>query len=110
MFRSYWNTLNNQQLATTRIMSVQHASGIFTNVESTSAELRILRHDQANNMLVPMTPWFVENFVIRDDSPNVSLLSGREMRNWLYFATAPGNQELFVSVKKNGIMSKLPVI
>ncbi|KAK9364756.1 hypothetical protein V1509DRAFT_635331, partial [Lipomyces kononenkoae] len=37
-------------------------------------------------------------------------LSGSAMRNFLYFATAPGNSTLYVAKKKNGIISQLPVI
>lgn len=32
------------------------------------------------------------------------------MRRVLYFATAPGNDQLYVSVKKNGLVSQLPAV
>ncbi|KAK9369257.1 hypothetical protein V1509DRAFT_638805 [Lipomyces kononenkoae] len=37
-------------------------------------------------------------------------LSGNAMRKFPYFATAPGNSELYVAKTKNGIISQLPVI
>jgi hypothetical protein len=41
---------------------------------------------------------------------NDSLLSGETMRNYLYFATTPGNDKLYVSQRKNAIVEGLPVV
>jgi hypothetical protein len=58
-----------------------------------------------------ITPWFRENAVITPLQPGIQdRLSGNAMRNHLYFATAPGNANLFVAEKKNGIVSQLPVV
>lgn len=55
----------------------------------------------------PLTVWYPEMLRVVND--NDTLLSGATMRNYLYFATAPGNNRLFVSQKKNGIVASLPV-
>ena len=58
-----------------------------------------------------ITPWFRENAVILPPQPGIQYrLSGREIRNHLYFATAPGNANLFVAEKKSGITTQLPVV
>lgn len=61
-----------------------------------------------------MTPWYSEDATIVPAAMvaagHTHRLSGSGMRNYLYFATAPGNQTLFVSQKKNGIVDRLPVV
>jgi hypothetical protein len=57
-----------------------------------------------------ITPWFREDAVILPQSGLQYRLSGSAMRNHLYFATAPGNANLFVAQKKNGITTQLPVV
>lgn len=58
-----------------------------------------------------LTGWMAEVFVIRDsEDGQIPLLSGNAIRRKLYFATAPGNEFLYVSVKKNGIVTKLPAV
>ncbi|KAK9319578.1 hypothetical protein V1517DRAFT_348948 [Lipomyces orientalis] len=59
-----------------------------------------------------VSPWFAEIAVITPAQPGVPQyrLSGNAMRNFLYFATSPGNTTLYVAEKKNGIISQLPVI
>jgi hypothetical protein len=61
-----------------------------------------------------VTPWFREDAVITPLQQGIQhRLSGNAMRNHLYFATAPGNPgnaNLFVAVKKNGITTQLPVV
>ncbi|RHZ68958.1 hypothetical protein CDV55_104354 [Aspergillus turcosus] len=52
-------------------------------------ELQIL-----NGQGETMTPWFPEVAVIVPDGPGLARLSGRAMRNHIYFATAPGNAML----------------
>ena len=57
-----------------------------------------------------ITPWFMENAIISPDMPGLQRLSGLAIRNHLYFATAPGNNMLYVAKKKNGIVTQLPVV
>jgi hypothetical protein len=58
------------------------------------------------------SPWFSEWALITPIQPGVLQyrLSGIAMCNHLYFATAPGNTTLFISEKKNGIVTQLPVV
>jgi hypothetical protein len=57
---------------------------------------------------VPLSDWFEEDcVVVPQTSP---LLSGQNMRNELYFATAKGNRELFVGKTKNSIVMALPAL
>jgi hypothetical protein len=58
-----------------------------------------------------ITPWFRQNAVVLPLQSGIQYrLSGRAIRNHLYFATAPGNTNLFVAQKKNGITTQLPVV
>ena len=57
-----------------------------------------------------ITPWFMEVAVITPVQPGQYRLSGSAMRDHLFFATAPGNANLFVAQKKNGITTQLPVV
>ncbi|KAK9326561.1 hypothetical protein V1520DRAFT_329899 [Lipomyces starkeyi] len=59
-----------------------------------------------------ISSWFEEVAVITVPEPGAPQcrLSGNAMRNFLYFATAPGNLTLYVAKKKNGIISQLPVV
>lgn len=102
--------MNVGQLFVPRRQAIRMASGADMIFETVIAELRIMGYDSARGQLCPVTNWFFENFVIKDDYPGITLLSGSEMRRHLFFATAPGNQQLYVSVKKNGIMRLLPVV
>ncbi|KAK9431774.1 hypothetical protein V1505DRAFT_367059 [Lipomyces doorenjongii] len=57
-----------------------------------------------------MTRWFLESAVIVPHAGGTERLSGAAMRNHLYFATAPGNTRLWMSVKKHGLITQLPVV
>jgi len=57
-----------------------------------------------------ITPWFMEVAVITPVQPGQYRLSGSAMRDHLFFATAPGNANLFVAQKKSGIVTQLPVV
>jgi hypothetical protein len=58
-----------------------------------------------------ITPWFRQLAVVLPLQSGIQYrLSGRAIRNHLYFATAPGNANLFVAQKKNGITTQLPVV
>lgn len=75
-----------------------------------SLEIRILKRDEYG-AIKALTEWMPERFVIRDwNHGETLLLSGTAMRQRLFFATAPGNELLYVSVKKNGIISQPPVV
>lgn len=58
------------------------------------------------------SPWFHEMAVITPATPGVdqTRLSGERIRNFFYFATAPGNAMLYIAMKKNGIVSQLPAV
>ncbi|KAH0558884.1 hypothetical protein GP486_004484 [Trichoglossum hirsutum] len=58
------------------------------------------------------SPWLTEAAVITPIMQGVqqTRLSGEQIRNVFYFATAPGNATLYVAMKKNGIVSQLPVV
>jgi len=58
-----------------------------------------------------VTEWFEERAVITPLMGGMRYrLSGNVIRDHLYFATAPGNAMLYVAVKKNGIVTQLPVV
>jgi len=58
------------------------------------------------------SPWFPELAVITPITPEVqqARLSGEGIRKLFYFATAPGNETLYVAMKKGGIVSQLPAV
>ncbi|EZF36339.1 hypothetical protein H109_04066 [Trichophyton interdigitale MR816] len=58
----------------------------------------------------PISDWILEESVIVPSAEGNTRLSSRGMRYCLYFATAPGNQQLYVAEKKNGIVQQLPVV
>src|SRR5271170_1886401 len=69
-------------------------------------EMQIIKADGT-----AVTPWFRETAVVTPLQPGVQYrLSGSAMRDHLYFATAPGNTNLLVAEKKNGITTQLPVV
>jgi hypothetical protein len=59
-----------------------------------------------------LSPWFREVALIKSIAPGVPSvrLSGNAMRDYLYFATAPGNTTLYVAKKKNGLVTQLPIV
>lgn len=54
--------------------------------------------------------WIREYGVLTPSTPGSVRLSGSGIRGALYFATAPGNEYLYVAAKKNGIIDQLPVV
>lgn len=52
--------------------------------------------------------WFKESLHIVED--NDMVLSRETMRNYLYFATVPGNDRLLVSQRKQAIVDGLSVV
>ncbi|KAJ5957676.1 hypothetical protein N7501_011955 [Penicillium viridicatum] len=59
---------------------------------------------------VPLTPWFEESAIVKADTPGDRRLLGAAMRNYLFFATAPGNAHLYVAQKKAGIIRDLSAV
>ena len=83
------------------------ANGL-SRLQRVDLELCITKFDMIVNQFIPMTDWFTEKFVIRPFTPFTYLLSGNKMRQHLFFATAPGNQTLYVAGRKNGLYDILP--
>jgi len=57
-----------------------------------------------------LTPWISEECVVVHVQPNIHTyrLSGQQMRNYLYFATSPGNISLYIAQKKKRDCSSAP--
>ncbi|KJR83388.1 uncharacterized protein SPSK_04644 [Sporothrix schenckii 1099-18] len=81
---------------------VTTAAGIVP-LKTMSITMQMLRPNLPWN---PMTRWFSEVAVINPQA--TERLSGLEMRNHLYFATAPGNRMLYVSSTKTALRDILP--
>ena len=85
--------------------SVFTAGGVVYR-ERVVIEMQIIKADGT-----PVTPWFRETAVVAPVQQGTQYrLSGSAMRDHLYFATAPGNANLFVAEKKSGITTQLPVV
>lgn len=71
-------------------------------------EIMVLKDDG----VTPLTNWILETGIVMPGQVGVGnhRLSGGSIRMFLYFATAPGNNQLFVARKKNGLVSQLPVV
>ncbi|EGD85244.1 hypothetical protein H112_08975 [Trichophyton rubrum D6] len=57
-----------------------------------------------------VSDWILEAGIVTPATAGVTRLSGNGIRQSLYFATAPGNQHLYVAEKKNSIIKQPPVI
>ncbi|EGC47208.1 conserved hypothetical protein [Histoplasma capsulatum var. duboisii H88] len=57
-----------------------------------------------------VSDWILEEGIVTPAVIGGVRLSGDCIRQSLYFATAPGNQHLYVAEKKNGIVEQLPVV
>lgn len=115
MRRSDWNALKTPDAMLMRDEML--TAGGMKDVYNVFLEIRIVKPEVKKNAQnqevltgnhVPLTLWYVEMLRIVEDDE--SLLSGETMRNHLYFATAPGNDKLYVSSKKNGVVADLPVV
>jgi hypothetical protein len=53
---------------------------------------------------VSLTPCFREIAVVKPEIPEDARLTGAAMRKHLFFATVPGNANLYISEKKAGII------
>ncbi|OAA57973.1 hypothetical protein SPI_06858 [Niveomyces insectorum RCEF 264] len=97
LFGPTWDTY-----LTVSQVSVRLATGVVT-MDSAIVHMQILDYDGT-----PLTPFFDQRVVVNRTTD--TRLSGNQMRNHLYFATAPGIDRLYVAAKKNGIVSQLPVV
>ena len=87
------------------VLPIGTANGVVLR-RKIAIEMQILKADGTT-----ITPWFRETAVVAPLQPGIQYrLSGNAMRDHLYFATAPGNANLFVAEKKNGITTQLPVV
>ncbi|WEW60146.1 hypothetical protein PRK78_005631 [Emydomyces testavorans] len=76
------------------LATVTTASGVLRR-------LRVLIEMQiVDSNGVAMTPWFEETAIVAFARGSLPRLSGLRMRDHLYFATAPGNETLYVAAKK----------
>lgn len=112
---SDWNALKTPAVELFKAQMLT-AAGV-RNVWNMFLEIRIVKPEYKKNAqnveevtgnFEPLTPWYLEMLRLVED--NEDLLSGETMRKYLYFATAPGNEKLYVSQKKNGIFKDLPVV
>ncbi|KAI7774253.1 hypothetical protein LA080_009030 [Diaporthe eres] len=113
--RSDWNALKTATMSP-QIAQMLTATGPEP-VENVFLEVRIVKPEVTRNsqgqelrtgQYVPLTLWYPELLRIVNDGD--TLLSGENMRNYLYFATAPGNETLYVSQRKQAIVDGLPVV
>ena len=84
-------------------MTVRTANGLVSR-PTVLIEVRLLK---CNGEV--FSNWIREWGSITPDGDPYSRLSGRGIREQLFFATAPGNHWLYVSETKSGLMSQLPV-
>jgi len=87
-------------------ISVNTAGGLVLRQRIT-LEVQLLKADGS-----AVSPWIQEVGVITPVQQGTQQyrLSGNAMRNFLYFGTAPGNAQLYVAEKKNGLVGQLPVV
>ncbi|OJD27481.1 hypothetical protein ACJ73_01120 [Blastomyces percursus] len=80
------------------------AAGIIWRQQIT-VEIQLL--DSQGNAV---SDWILEQGIVTPAATGAGRLSGDGIRQSLYFATAPGNQHLYVAGKRNGIIEQLPVV
>lgn len=85
------------------IVSVVTANG-QVDQRSIWIQVQLLRTDGT-----AVSDWIDEMGIISTE-PETTRLTGDLIRNHLYFATAPGNQYLYVAEKAHGILSQLPKV
>jgi hypothetical protein len=85
--------------------TIYTAGGIVVR-EQIEIEVKVVTQDGKE-----LTPWMLERCVVVPVQPGIPTyrLSDQGMRDYLYFAIAPGNVSLYIAQKKNGIVSQLPV-
>ena len=55
-----------------------------------------------------LTPWFIEDAIVQPVVSGSLRLSGNAMRQYLFFATPKGNDRLYVSQRKAGLIRDIP--
>jgi hypothetical protein len=87
-------------------VAITTANGVVVR-EQIWIEVQLMRADGT-----AASPWFPELAVITPITPGIqqTRLSGEAIRHVFYFATAPGNETLYMAMKKNGIVSQLPAL
>ncbi|KAK0706125.1 hypothetical protein B0T26DRAFT_725523 [Lasiosphaeria miniovina] len=111
LYQHDWNAMNLGHNLPTQVTHITTANGQVTQTQSVTAQIRIVAATgNATNPWKILMNWTGENFVIRPWTATTDLLSGLMPRMHLYFATSPGNQNLYISQKKNGVVSQLPVV
>ncbi|KAJ5213443.1 hypothetical protein N7449_000612 [Penicillium cf. viridicatum] len=88
--------------------ALQGASLMETSLGQAPQDTILVDMQIVTSSLVELTPWFVEIAVIKPDNMGAARLSGAAMRRRLFFATAPGNDRLYVAQKKAGLIRDLP--
>ena len=83
------------------------AMGGLPTQNSVTLEMRIVCKDVDDGLPKALTDWFPEQFVIQP--PPSPLLSGKAMRDRLYFVTAPGNSVLYLAVNMEELMRRLSI-
>ncbi|KIN00500.1 hypothetical protein OIDMADRAFT_19556 [Oidiodendron maius Zn] len=83
-------------------VAIIDANGSITLFQRILVQVQLVRDDNT-----PWSDWIDETAIVRQPSPNVIRLSGAEIREVLYFGTAPGNHLLAVSSTKGGLTSLL---
>ncbi|CDM33553.1 hypothetical protein DTO013E5_7406 [Penicillium roqueforti] len=107
-------TLFSSDLQALQFNMVLHIGAMRGVVQVTTANGPAFQHSMVIDMqiltsaFVPLTPWFEERAIVKPDSPGDVRLSGKAMRDYLFFATSPGNAHLYVAQKKAGIIRDLP--
>ena len=97
--------------------------------KSLFVEIKLLDPQSKENELIPLSDWILERaVVIEPEKPSTAhrhkkgedegdggkgdcyRLSGGLMRNHFYFATAPGNEFLYIATKKHNLYRELPSV
>lgn len=111
--RSDWNAIKAPGMVPQPGMVISATGGgpvenVFLDIRIVKPEVRKDAHGREVKHYIPLTTWFREMLVLTNDDN--MLLSGERMRNYLYFATAPGNDRLLISQKKQAIIQGLEAI
>lgn len=81
------------------IVGVVSADGNVEHLSSLLVEIRFLRPVTYE----PWGPWIIEPAVVRQNGPFLRRLSGRYMRDSMYFGTGAGNHHVAVADTKGGM-------
>lgn len=100
-----WNGINIMNVVPTTV-DVSLADGSSCEAFRVIAEIRVMNQGIVDAATwEPLTDWFEEDCVIRD---NCALLSGRMMRKNVFIASSPHSNSLFLANTKTALMGILP--